>query len=155
MEHKTINITIKVCQPEELEADERALVETATEATRYSYAKYSHFNVGAALLLENGEVIKGCNQENSAYSVTMCAERSALFAAGARCPDVAPVMIAIAARDENGLLEEPVTPCGSCRQAMVETELRYGRKLRILLYGTKYVYVLDGIESLMPLSFTL
>lgn len=134
---------------------EQLLVDKAIEATDRAYAAYSHFKVGAALLLANGEVILGCNQENAAYPVTICAERSALFSAGAQYPDQPVVAIAIAARDESGqLLNEPITPCGSCRQAMIETERRYNRKVKIMLYGTERIYIIDGIGQLMPLSFT-
>ena len=103
--------------------------------------------------LDNGVTIPGCNQENAAFGVTMCAERSALFAAGAQYPDAKVVAIAIAARNGEGLLDEPISPCGTCRQAMVETEKRSGRRLRILLYGRKCVYVIDGISTLLPLTF--
>lgn len=154
MQRKTITGVYTVCTPDELTDDERRLVRCAIDATERSYAKYSHFRVGAALLLDDGDVVAGCNQENASFPVTICAERAALFAAGAKKPDVAPVAIAIAARNGEGLTGNPVTPCGSCRQAMIETEQRYGRSLRILLYGTKCVYVIDGIRQLMPLSFT-
>lgn len=154
MEERIIKSVINVCQLAELEDKDRILVEKAIEATTNSYAKYSHFNVGAALLLDNGVVVPGCNQENAAYSATMCAERSAIFAAGAQYPNVAVNSIAIAARNKDGLLPDPITPCGICRQAMIETEQRFGRKLKILLYGTRRVYVIEGISQLMPLSFT-
>ncbi len=154
METKIIHSTISICQPEELTAEEQMLIAKAIEATDNSYAHYSHFRVGAAILLENGEVVSGCNQENAAYSLTMCAERSAIFAAGAQHPDQPIQMLAIAARNEQGLLEEPITPCGSCRQVIVETETRFSKKVRMLLYGTKHVYVINGISQLMPLTFT-
>lgn len=154
MEERIIKSTMTVCQKDELSESERNLIEKAIEATNNSYVPYSHFHVGSAVLLENGEIISGCNQENAAFSVTICAERTALFAAGAKFPDTPIVAIAIAARNKDGLLSEPVTPCGSCRQALVETEFRHKRKIRILLYGTRHTYVLDGIGTLMPLSFT-
>lgn len=139
---------------EELSADDAELVNQAIAQTCKSYSPYSKFNVGAALRLANGNIVVGCNQENAAFGVTMCAERSALFAAGAKCPEVAVTAIAIAARDAEGLLREPISPCGVCRQAMVETETRYNRRLRILLYGTEKIYVIDGIAELMPLTFS-
>ncbi|MDE6355224.1 MAG: cytidine deaminase [Prevotella sp.] len=155
MEKRTIKSEIDVCRQDELSEMEQLLVNKAIEATDRAYAAYSHFRVGAALLLANGEIVLGCNQENAAYPVTICAERSALFSAGAQYPDQPVVAIAIAARDESGqLLGEPITPCGSCRQAMIETERRYSRKVKILLYGTERIYVIDGIGQLMPLSFT-
>ncbi len=149
-----IQSAIYECQTEELTPAEQALVQVAIEQTQYSYAPYSKFHVGAALLLEDNVVIRGCNQENAAFPAGLCAERSALFAAGAQYPEVVPVMLAIAARDTSGkLTAEPISPCGTCRQVIIETETRYNRPLRILLYGTAKVYVMDGISQLMPLSF--
>ena len=153
MEAKNLNVSFCVAKMEELDENDRLLVETAIEATERSYAPYSQFNVGAAVRLDNGVTIPGCNQENAAFGVTMCAERSALFAAGAQYPDAKVVAIAIAARNGEGLLDEPISPCGTCRQAMVETEKRSGRRLRILLYGLECVYVIDGISTLLPLTF--
>ena len=153
MEAKNLNVSFCVAKMEELDENDRLLVETAIEATERSYAPYSQFNVGAAVRLDNGVTIPGCNQENAAFGVTMCAERSALFAAGAQYPDAKVVAIAIAARNGEGLLDEPISPCGTCRQAMVETEKRSGRRLRILQYGLECVYVIDGISTLLPLTF--
>lgn len=144
-----------VCQLDELTDTERHLVEAAIEATSRSYAPYSHFCVGAAVRLSNGTVIIGCNQENAAYPSGLCAERTALFAAGAQYPDQPIEMLAIAARNPEGeLTEEPTGPCGSCRQVIIESETRARRKMHILLYGRRHTYVLDGISTLMPLSFT-
>ena len=146
---------IKVCNMDELSAEEKHLVELAIEATSRSYAPYSKFHVGAAVRLENGVEIIGCNQENAAYPSGLCAERTALFAAGAQYPDVPVRILAIAARGTHGELEdEPVPPCGSCRQVMIESETRANAPMRILLYGKKYVYVIDGIRKLMPLTFS-
>ena len=150
-----LKTTIKECQLEELSAEERHLVEMAIEGTSRSYAPYSRFHVGAALLLNNGAKFIGCNQENAAFPAGLCAERSAIFAAGAQYPDVPVKMIAIAARTPNGELQAaPVSPCGTCRQVLIETETRFKQAIRILLYGRDCVYVIDGIKSLMPLSFT-
>lgn len=154
MEARTITTKLLVAQMNELPFDDVELIEHAISQTEKSYSPYSKFNVGAALRLANGNIVVGCNQENAAFGVTMCAERSALFAAGAKCPEVAVTAIAIAARDAKGLLREPISPCGVCRQAMVETETRYNRRLRILLYGTEKIYVIDGIAELMPLTFS-
>lgn len=155
MEKRIIESVIDICQPDELNEVERNLIEKAIEATNRSYAKYSNFKVGAAALLENGVEVLGCNQENAAYPVTICAERTALFSAGAQYPDQPVVMLAIAARNENNeLLREPITPCGSCRQVILETEQRFGKSIKILLYGTERIYIINGIRQLMPLSFT-
>lgn len=153
MEELKLCSTIKLCQMDELEENDRKLVETAMEATDNSYSPYSKFRVGAAVKLDNGMVIKGANQENAAFSITICAERSAIYAAQAQHPDNAILSIAIAARNENGFTNEPVSPCGMCRQAMVEIEQKYSQPIHILLYGKKGVYVMDSIGCLMPLSF--
>lgn len=152
---KTIDINIKIrfCRFEELAEEDRQLVEMAVEATNNAYAKYSNFRVGAAVRLENGLLMKGANQENAAFPVTLCAERTAIFAAQANYPEQPITAIAIAAKNENGLLSEPITPCGSCRQVMLEIEDRYKRPLRILLYGQNGVYIVDTVKDLMPLSF--
>lgn len=154
MEEKTIKSVITVCSLEELSEDERSLIKKAQEGTNRSYSKYSKFNVGAAVMLKNGIEIIGCNQENAAYSVTICAERAALFTAGALYPDQPVMKIAIAARNDEAFLEEPITPCGTCRQALIETERRFGQQIRILLYGKKHIYAINGIKQLMPLSFS-
>ena len=133
--------------------EDRELIQAAAKAMENAYAPYSHFHVGAALLLENGEIITGCNQENAAFPVTICAERNALFTAGNLYPDVKIEAIAIAARNAQGFLSHPISPCGSCRQVMIETETRHQHPLRIVLYGTEGIYVLEGIATLMPLSF--
>ena len=155
MEELALKSTIIVAQMDELTEAERNLVNLAIEGTNRSYAPYSHFHVGAAILLENGTTMIGCNQENAAFPSGICAERSALFAAGAQYPDQPVVMLAIAARNEKGeLQEEPVSPCGPCRQVISETEKRFQHAVRILLYGKKHIYIVDGIRELMPLSFT-
>ena len=155
MKELTIQTSITVAQMDELTDTERQLVRQAIEATSRSYAPYSHFNVGAALLLQNGETFIGCNQENAAFPAGLCAERSAIFAAGAQYPDQPVVMLAIAARNPQGeLQEEPVSPCGTCRQVLIETETRFRQPVRILLYGSRHIYIVDGIKQLMPFSFT-
>jgi cytidine deaminase len=155
MEKLSLDTSILSCQKDELTQAEQAMIDIAIESTQNSYAPYSQFHVGAAVLLENNTLIRGCNQENAAFPAGICAERSAIFAAGAQYPDVPVKMIAIAARDTNGeLTMEPVSPCGTCRQVMIETETRFHKPIRILLYGQKRIFVMDGISNLMPLSFT-
>ena len=139
----------------ELDPKDAELLRLAHEATKSSYAPYSKFHVGAALKLQNGVTVIGCNQENAAFPAGICAERSALFAAGAQYPDQPVLMLAITARNGKGeILDEPASPCGPCRQVIIETETRFKHPVRILLYGKKYTYVIDGIRQLMPLSFT-
>ena len=155
MKKVELKTSIRECHFDELSQAEQHLIEQAIEATNRSYAPYSKFSVGACLLLNNGVEVIGCNQENAAYPVGLCAERSAIFAAGAQYPDVPVRMIAIAARTPDGeLQDEPVSPCGSCRQVLIETETRFSQEVRILLYGRNRIYVIDGIKQLMPLSFT-
>ena len=153
MKKHIIESEITVCQPEELDAEARLLIEAAIEATHNSYAPYSRFHVGAALRLQDGTTVKGANQENAAFPVTICGERTAIFAAHAQYPGQAITAIAIAAANDGGLTDMPVTPCGSCRQAMLEAERRQQQPLTIYLYGTKAVYVVHGIRTLLPLAF--
>lgn len=153
MKELQLTIHIRQCQPEELSAEDQYLVTRAIKATDNSFSEYSHFRVGAALRLQDGTVIIGANQENAAFSSTLCAERSALFAAQAQHPDQPVVAIAIAARNAQGLLASPITPCGECRQVMLGIEDRYKQPMRVLLYGTEGIYCLDRASDLMPLSF--
>ncbi len=155
MDKMTLKTEIEIAQLAELSETDRQLIEMAIEATQNSYAPYSHFSVGAAILLKNGKMIKGCNQENAAFPAGICAERSAIFAAGAQYPDQPIMTLAIAARNAKGnLTEEPVSPCGTCRQVIIETETRFQQPVRIMLYGKHHIYIIDGIQQLMPLSFT-
>lgn len=153
MKEKKIISVIQECTIDELSADERKLIQSAIDSTVNSYSPYSGFSVGAAVRLANGEVFVGCNQENVAFGVSICGERTAIFAAGAHYPQVPITDIAIAARNSGGLTSTPITPCGSCRQAMIETEMRSHCRLNILLYGQSTIYKIEGIANLMPLSF--
>ena len=155
MEEMTLKSSIKVAQLSELSETDRQLIDMAIEGTNRSYAPYSHFHVGAAILLANGKMFIGCNQENAAFPAGICAERSAIFAAGAQYPDQAVLTLAITARNTKGeLIDEPASPCGTCRQVIIETETRFKHPVRILLYGRKRTFVIDSIKQLMPLSFT-
>ena len=152
---KELNITakIKVCQYDELSADQKKLTDAAREATFRSYAPYSQFFVGAAAELANGEIIQGNNQENAAYPSGLCAERVTLFFAGSKYPDVAVKRLAIAARTNGDYVEECVAPCGACRQVILETEERSGEPMEIILCGRDQVYIVDSIKELLPLCF--
>ncbi len=155
MKELILESRITECQLHELSDEEQALVQMAIASTEHSYAPFSHFHVGAALLLQNGIRVAGCNQENAVLPAGICAERSAIFSAGAQFPDQPVKTIAIAARSTNGeLTDEPVTPCGICRQVMIETETRFHQPIRILLYGKNKIYAMNGIRQLMPLSFS-
>lgn len=155
MEEMILKTEIQVAQRDELTDTDRLLIDMAIEATSRSYAPYSHFCVGAALILKNGKTFMGCNQENAAFPAGICAERSAIFAAGAQYPDQPVMTLAITARNTKGeLIDEPASPCGTCRQVIIETEKRFLQPVRILLHGKKHTYVINGIKQLMPLSFT-
>ena len=154
MKELTLTIPIRVFSYEELDEADRRLIDAAREATRRSYSPYSRFAVGAALRLIDGTIVSGSNQENAASPSGLCAERTTLFYANSRYPDQAVDTLAIAARNERGeFLSEPISPCGACRQVMVETEKRYNRPMRILLYGTGGIYEIRGVGGLLPLSF--
>lgn len=163
MKEKEIVIRMKSCRLDELDAADRHLVEEAKEATRRSLATYSKFHVGAAILMDNGEIVTGSNQENAAYPSGTCAERTAAYYASARYPGVPMKKIAIAAWTSEGAPEglpyedyfqmSPISPCGACRQALLEYEKLYG-DIEVLLYGREEVLVLPSIKSLLPFSFT-
>ena len=145
---------VKVCSYEELTVQDKEVVDEARTATTGSYAIYSHFNVGAAVRLGNGVIVRGSHQENAAYPSGICAERTTLFWANSQYPNEPVEVLAIAARTENGELQVPIPPCGACRQVILETEKRYGNTIRIILYGVKQCYIIeDGIKALLPLSF--
>ncbi len=155
MDSKEIVCKVDVLSWNELTKEEQSLAEQAKEATLGSYSPYSKFAVGAALLLANGMVVKGSNQENVSYPCGLCAERTALFYANATYPDQPVVMLAIAAQNSEGFLASPITPCGACRQALLETETRFGVKMRVILYGTERIYRVESIASLLPLQFEM
>ena len=163
MKEKDITVKVRSCGLDELDAADRHLVEIAKESTRHSLATYSHFHVGAAILMDNGEIVSGANQENAAYPSGTCAERTAAYYASARYPGVPMKKIAIAAWTKDGRpdgldFEEyfqraPISPCGACRQALLEYEHLYG-PIEVLLYGRDEILILPSVSSLLPLSFT-
>ena len=114
---------------------------------------YSGFHVGAAAKLANGIIVRGANQENAAYPSGLCAERTALFAAGAQYPDQPVTHLAIACFTDGHFTKEPGAPCGACRQVMLETEHRYPGKMEVLLYGEDATYVFESAADLLPLIF--
>lgn len=153
MKEKIIEIKYQFVQQEELSKEEQTLVEKAKAATNNSYANYSHFHVGAACLLADGQIIIGANQENAAFPSGLCAERTAVFAAQANHPELSITTIAIAAKNDKGFLTDPISPCGACRQVILEIEDRYKKPVRILLYGTEGIYCFKSIKDLLPFSF--
>lgn len=153
MYQKRIETNIAVYRFDELDAADQALLNKAKEQVAKSYVPYSHFHVGAAVRLANGEVLAGSNQENAAYPSGLCAERVTLFYANAQHPEVPVRALAIAGWTNGHFLEQPITPCGACRQVLLETETRYGQDIRVLLYGAECVYVLERASDLLPLYF--
>jgi cytidine deaminase len=138
----------------ELSEQDRVLVETATDAYNRAYAPYSQYHVGAALLLNNNEIISGNNQENVAYPSGLCAERVALFYAFSKYPDVIVKTIAITAKAENFVITDPVAPCGACRQVMSEYESKQKSPMRIILKAEKSkILIFDKVEDILPLMF--
>jgi len=141
-------------KPEALSMDDSRLRNAAVHAAKRAYAPYSHFNVGAAVLLKDGTIIEGSNQENMAYPSGLCAERVALFSAGASFPDIPVAAIAIVAV-KDGNMQSAIAPCGGCRQVMLETEQRYGQPIRILLCGQHETVLVASAKNLLPLAFEL
>ena len=153
MQHKIIETVVSVYKYSELEVEQQLLINKAKDQVKKAYAPYSEFHVGASVLLENGEIFAGSNQENSAYPSGLCAERVAMFYANSQYPDVPVKLIAIAAFTKGEFLKEPITPCGSCRQVLLETEMRFEKEISILLYGTDTIYQLKNVRQLLPLCF--
>lgn len=153
MENRNITTKIIVCSYEELTEAEKKLIDAAKEASNRSYAPYSRFQVGAAVRLAGGVLVSGSNQENAAYPSGTCAERTTLFYANSQYPDRAVEALAIAAQTGGKFIEHPTAPCGACRQVILETEERYRYPIRIYLYGTDEVYIVESIRSLLPLCF--
>ena len=138
---------------QELSQEDHRLAQAAIEATAKAYAPYSNFNVGAAVMFTDGEIVSGANQENAAYPSGICAERTALFYAGASRPDKAVLKIAIAAGQNGVLCSSPVTPCGACRQVMAQYQLKGGHPIEILLIGTERIWKFAKVEDLLPFTF--
>jgi len=154
MSEKQINIKYhEYTSLKELEEKDRELAEAAIEAMKGSYAPYSHFNVGAALRLSNGIIVKGANQENAAFPSGLCAERTAMFSAGASYPDKAMVSIAIAGGVMGRLAKAPATPCGACRQVMAQYQLKGGKPMSIIMVGDGQIWKFDKVDDILPLIF--
>lgn len=138
---------------EDMSPEDRKLLEAATNAAKDAYAPYSKFHVGAAVLVENGDIVVGNNQENLAYPSGLCAERVAVFSASATYPNQKMTAIAITAFSENFVTDTPVSPCGACRQVLIEYEIRDNLNIRCILRGsTGQIYVFRSIADLLPLQ---
>lgn len=139
--------------PEEMDPVDQKLIAEALDAQKGSYSPFSHFQVGAALLLADGTIVKGANQENVAYPSGLCAERTAMFAAGANYPDTPMVTLAIAGSDHGVLCESPASPCGSCRQVMAQYQSKFGRPIQIILVGSKRIRKFQKVDDILPFIF--
>lgn len=148
------SINAKVFCEDELTAADKLLITKAKEATYKSYAPYSHFYVGASIMLDDKNIITGNNQENCAYPSGICAERTAVFYANSQFPENDIDTICIAARNEEGnFTQRPISPCGACRQVLLESEKRQKGKIRIILYGTDSIFIIESVSDLLPIQF--
>ena len=154
MTEKQINIKFhEYSSLDELAKEDRELAESAIDAMKGSYAPYSHFNVGAAVRLSNGVIVQGANQENAAFPSGLCAERTAMFHAGATYPDKAMVSLAIAGGVMGRLAKAPATPCGACRQVMAQYQLKGGHPMSVLMIGDGLIWKFDRVDDILPLIF--
>lgn len=140
---------------EDLDLESKYLTHKAKDATTHAYAPYSKFQVGAAVLLEDGTIVTGTNQENAAYPSGMCAERVALYSAAAQHPEKVITKIAIVARRKGAKEIVPATSCGQCRQVMLEFEVRQGKPIEVIMQNQEHKWVKAvSAESLLPFCFT-
>ena len=154
MTEKQINIKFhEYATLDELSKEDRELAEAAIDAMKGSYAPYSHFNVGAAVRLSNGVIVQGANQENAAFPSGLCAERTAMFHAGATYPDKAMVSLAIAGGVMGRLAKAPATPCGACRQVMAQYQLKGSHPMSVLMIGDGQIWKFDRVDDILPLIF--
>jgi cytidine deaminase len=155
MKTKELNYDIVVCRPDELPEEYEKLLKSAHVATSRAYAPYSKFKVGAAVLLEDGSVVLGANQENASYPVGVCAERVAITSASAQHPRVNVRAVAISVKGKDIVVDTPVSPCGICRQTILEYELTQNKDIELILQGeTGDVYWVPSAKTLLPLYFS-
>jgi cytidine deaminase len=138
---------------QELSQEDQTLVLRSKESVKDAYAPYSKFHVGAAVLLENGQIITGTNQENAAYPSGLCAERVAIFYANSIYPNIPVKAIAVTAFTGGDYTQKPVPPCGSCRQVISETETRFDKPIKIILAGKSKIILIENSKVLLPLQF--
>jgi cytidine deaminase len=139
---------------DDLAADVRDLMDRAIEIRKKAYAPYSKFRVGAALLLDNGQIVLGSNQENAAYPSGLCAERVAVFQTGAVYPEAKILKMAISAASDTNTTSSPIPPCGACRQSIAEYEFKQAHDIEIYFMGeTGKVYKSDSLKNLLPFTF--
>jgi len=153
MKSQSIETKINIYTFDELSNEIKNLVSAAKTAVNTSYSPYSEFKVGAAVLLENGAVFSASNQENAAYPSGLCAERVAMFYANSQQPQTPVTAIAVAAYTKGSFLDTPISPCGACRQVLLETEVRFGKPIDIYLFGTNEIFHIRGAQQLLPFCF--
>ncbi len=138
---------------DELSPEDRELAMKAIRSMSHAYAPYSHFHVGAAVRMSNGQIVRGANQENAAYPSGICAERTAMFAAGAHYPDKDICAIALAGGVHGQLTDHPVAPCGACRQVMAQYQTRSGKPISVLMIGAKAIWKFEKVDDILPFIF--
>ena len=138
---------------EEMNPEDRELAAEAIKAMQGAYAPYSHFHVGAAVRMSNGQIVRGANQENAAFPSGLCAERTAMFAAGARYPDKDMLSIALAGGVMGRLGREPATPCGACRQVMAQYQAKSGKPMSVIMISADKVWKFEKVDDILPLIF--
>ena len=154
MTDKEIRIRYKeYSSVEEMNPEDRELAAEALKAMQGAYAPYSHFHVGAAVRMSNGQIVRGANQENAAFPSGLCAERTAMFAAGARYPDKDMLGIAIAGGVMGRLAKEPVTPCGACRQVMAQYQAKSGKPMSVIMMSADRILKFEKVDDILPLIF--
>jgi cytidine deaminase len=140
--------------PGNLPEQDARLLESAKHALRLAYAPYSQFRVGAAALLENGEIVEGANYENASYPLCLCAERAALAAAVSKFPEIPMRAMAVTVENHSQVIYRPATPCGACRQVLAETEIKNRQAIRLILQGqTGPVWMFEKSSDLLPFGF--
>ena len=138
---------------DELNPEDRELAAEALKAMQGAYAPYSHFHVGAAVRMSNGQIVRGANQENAAFPSGLCAERTAMFAAGARYPDKDMLGIALVGGVMGRLSDRPATPCGACRQVMAQYQAKSGKPMSVIMISSDKVWKFDKVDDILPLIF--
>lgn len=153
MRERFVEVVTKVGGAADANSETLTLLEAARAAARKAYAPYSKFRVGAAALLDNGEIVSGSNQENAAYPSGLCAERVTVFYANSQFPDAKILRLLIYAETDKGPVLTPIAPCGACRQVLLEKENVQGSPITVSLAGASELYTIPGVERLLPLSF--
>jgi len=138
---------------DELEAKDRILAQAAIDAMNGAYAPYSHFHVGASVRLSNGEIVIGANQENAAFPSGLCAERTAMFSAGARFPQEDICSIALVGGFDGNITEHPATPCGACRQVMAQYQSKSGKPISVIMIGKEEILKFEKVDDILPFIF--